>query len=106
MGVGDGGDQAIGPFDRHIHIGGQILGPVDMVTDQPHAGRCCNQLVAFGIAAHIGQQRWHHAEPAQGHRDIHRHAAGQAGDPPGHVGPHAHMAGGAPDHVPQDRSDA
>ena len=106
VGIGNGGNQPTRTFDRHIHIGRKIIGPVDVSGDQAHPGSLGQQRLARIIAAHRGEQRRGHAEPAQGHGDIHRHAAGQPGDPARHVCPQTHQVGGPPDDVPQDRTDA
>ena len=106
MGVGDGGDQAVRALDGHVAVGGQVVGPIDMAGDHPHAGAGGGQIVTFGIAAYRGQQGGGQAEAAQGDGDVHGDAAGEAGDPARHVGGEPHRGGGAADHVPQDGADA
>jgi hypothetical protein len=93
-GVGHGGDQAVRAFDGHITVGRQVGRPVQHVGDQPHvlAGR--NQVFPIGIPAHAGQKGRPQAKAPQGRRDVQRHPAGQARDPPGHVRAQGHLGPG------------
>lgn len=70
MGIGNGCDQAICTLNRHIAIGGQIIGTVDMIRVHPHAQRGGHQFIALGVAANGGQQGRGQAKAAQGHRDV------------------------------------
>ena len=106
MGVGNGGDQAVRAFDRHILIGRQIVRPVDVIGVQPAQLARRDQLVAFCVAAHSADQRGRQAETGQGHRNVQGDAAGQARDAPRHIRALPHLGFSAPDDVPQDRADA
>ena len=85
MGIGEGRNQSVRPFNGHIDISGQIIRAIDMIADHSHAFGFANQLFALGITPDGRQQGRAHTKAAQGHRDIHRHAARQARDAPRHV---------------------
>mmetsp|Transcript_18491 Transcript_18491/g.30211 ORF Transcript_18491/g.30211 Transcript_18491/m.30211 type:complete len:245 (-) Transcript_18491:528-1262(-) len=90
MGVCDGCDQAVRPFNRHITVGWQIVGAIDGFGHHAARGAGGHQFVALGVPANSRQQGRGHAKTRKGHRDVHGHAARQAGDAPGHVRSLAH----------------
>ncbi len=63
-----------------------------MIGHDPHPLAGGQQFLPLGIGADGGQDRGRHAEAAQRHGDVHRDAAGQAGDPARHIGAQLHMA--------------
>ena len=81
------------------------MGPGDMPGFQPHRGAGGHQLVARRIVAHRSQQHRLQPKPRQPHGDVHRHAAGQPGDPPWHIVAERHLAVAAADDVPQHGAD-
>jgi hypothetical protein len=52
MGVRDGRDQPVCPLDRHVDIGWQIVGAVQMRRLKPQSGALRHQFITLGVAAH------------------------------------------------------
>ena len=106
VGVGNGGDQAVGALDGHVFVGGKVGRAVDVIGDHAQFVTGAHHFVALIILADGRKQGGAQAETRQCHGDVHGHAAGQARDAAGHVRALPHVAGCAADHVPQDGTDA
>ena len=89
MGIGHGGNQPLGTLDGHINIGG-LRRDMHVFGHHAHAPTARQEVDPVMVIANGGQEGRCQIEPAQGHGNVHRHTAGQAGDAARLVRTHAH----------------
>ena len=106
MGIGNGGDQAVGALDRHIAVRGQIIRAVHVIRMQPAQLARGDQLVPFGVAADGADEGGGQPKAGQRHRDIQRNATGQTRDATGHIRALPHDRIATADNVPKHGTDA
>ena len=106
MGVGHGGDQAVGILDRHVDVGRPFRQPLHPVGGDPQGAHGGQQRVTLGVGADRAQHGNGLFPRGQGNGHVQRDAAGHVADAARHVGARRHRRGTAADHVPQHRADA